>query len=333
MSVYMRNPDAPPDEAFEPGTLRHLVVGNAGRLLDPRRTPVTVIGLRPEQGFFIVRLDDFEDKGATWEIPFEDVGRYQFARDIATASPADIDRFEAAVNEFDRLLVIAVDPQRTKNTERALAKMEAEADTWLMSHSRFLRAGCDLPDPASRRGDPLLFDDLARYMDERGAGDIEAAFAAQYVRGPHAGEIVKGHRIVLAELGCVPYEGKVVRDPATFAGDWRRDRRSAHILARLAFMRALFRRLGLPRVALYRGMAVRGGLEAPRNGTFISATFSRQVAESHFAAASSDDIAILLRQSVPIERLFMTYHETAAMNERYLEAEAVLLWEPGNFAF
>ena len=29
----------------------------------------------------------------------------------------------------------------------------------------------------------------------------------------------------------------------------------------------------------------------------------------------------------------MSYLQTAAMNEHYREAEAVLLWEPGNAAF
>ncbi len=33
-------------------------------------------------------------------------------------------------------------------------------------------------------------------------------------------------------------------------------------------------------------------------------------------------------QSVPVERVFMTYLETSAMNDRFLEAEAVLLARP-----
>ena len=32
---------------------------------------------------------------------------------------------------------------------------------------------------------------------------IEEAFAEQYVRNPNSGELVKGHAIVLAELGLV----------------------------------------------------------------------------------------------------------------------------------
>ena len=48
-----------------------------------------------------------------------------------------------------------------------------------------------------------------------------------------AGELVTGHRIVIAELGLVPYAGKVVRDPGLFEGRWSKPRRAAHVLARL----------------------------------------------------------------------------------------------------
>ena len=74
MSVYLDNPDMPPDSDFEPGEHCHLVGGNKARLLDPRRTPVSVIEVRLDTGTFVIRIDDFEDKGATWEIPFEGVG-------------------------------------------------------------------------------------------------------------------------------------------------------------------------------------------------------------------------------------------------------------------
>jgi hypothetical protein len=69
--VYQTNPNALPDDRFEQGGFHHLVAGNIGRLLDPRRTPVSIIGLRRETGTFAVRIDDFEDQGAVWEIPFE----------------------------------------------------------------------------------------------------------------------------------------------------------------------------------------------------------------------------------------------------------------------
>ena len=62
MSVYLKREDAPPDSEFEPGALHHLVAGNAGRVLDPRRTPITIVDIRPDTGTFVLRIDDFEDK-------------------------------------------------------------------------------------------------------------------------------------------------------------------------------------------------------------------------------------------------------------------------------
>ncbi|MHC4949255.1 MAG: hypothetical protein ACYTG1_13535, partial [Planctomycetota bacterium] len=215
-----------------------------------------------------------------------------------------------------------------------LAAARAEADGWLAGHSRFCAEGRTLPDPETRRGDPALGDDLRRYMTDRGLADVETAFARQFVSGPHAGEIVKGHQVVLAELGLVPYEGKVLRDPATFEGDWTRDRRAAHVLARLGFVRALFGRLGHDQVELYRGLcSEREPLGPPRNNTFVSASFSRAVAESHFEAADTAACRLLLAQAVPVERVFMTYHETAEMNGAYLEAEAALLFDGDNILF
>ena len=54
---------------------------------------------------------------------------------------------------------------------------------------------------------------------------------------------------------------------------------------------------------------------------------------SHFESGSPTATRALYRQSVPVERLFMTYHETAPMNDRFKEAEAVLLYDGGNATF
>jgi hypothetical protein len=46
---------------------------------------------------------------------------------------------------------------------------------------------------------------------------------------------------------------------------------------------------------------------------------------SHFNEREPATTGVLLRQSVPILRLFMTFLETAHMNRQFKEAEAVLL--------
>jgi hypothetical protein len=71
-------------------------------------------------------------------------------------------------------------------------------------------------------------------------------------------------------------------------------------------------------------------LEPPRPRSFVAASFSRAVATAHFD--SPTDVALLARQPVPVARLFMTFLETSHMSERYREAEAVLIAEPGNLS-
>jgi len=85
-SVYQSDPDQAPDAGFLPGELRHLVAGNRGRLLDLRRTPVLVTRVSPASGFFEVEIGAFEDAGAHWLVPLEDVTSYQFAAGGRVAS-------------------------------------------------------------------------------------------------------------------------------------------------------------------------------------------------------------------------------------------------------
>jgi hypothetical protein len=86
-------------------------------------------------------------------------------------------------------------------------------------------------------------------------------------------------------------------------------------------------------VVLYRGLSTDGLPRPPANETFVSASFSFDVARSCMGETDPSTVGVLLRQRVPVERLFMTYWETAALNGPFLEAEAVLLWEAGNAVF
>jgi hypothetical protein len=333
MSVYLSNPDAPPDSAFEPGALHHVVVGNTGRLLDARRTPVSVVDIRVDTGQFVVRIDDFEDRGAEWVIPFERVSRYQFAADARRALATDVRRFEEAIQSFDRPLRVPCDEMARPTTNRQLGEARAAADKWLVAHSRFLADAGTLPDPATRTGDTRLQADLRAYLKRHDLADMEEAFARRYVSNPHSGEMVKGHCIVIAGLGLASYAGTVVRDPALFGGDWSRARRADHVILRMGFVSALLARCGRRRVILYRGMSTEGPLERRDQPTLVSSTFDRTVAESHFNSGTPEATRVLQAQAVPTERIFMTYLETAAMNTPFKEAEAVLLPGPDEAPF
>ena len=329
MSVYASNPQKRPDEEFEPGELRHLVPGNRGRMLDPRRTPVSVVEVQPDVGFADLRIEGFEDVGAVWQVPLEDVGHYQFEPHGPRATDAAVAEMEAAIERFDHSLSVETDGDDRTRTEARITERQADADAWLSARSRFLTERRALPHPSTRRGDALLAADLEAYLRGHELWHMEHAFARQFVSNPRAGEVVKGHRIVLAQLGLARYEGPIVRDRVTLDGDWSKERRAQHIVARLAFVRALFARLAIDSVTLWRGLSTESELRHPDSGrTFVSTSFDEAVARVHYDGGSSRATRVLVQQVAPVEHLFMTYLETAAMNTVFREAEAVLLARP-----
>lgn len=323
--IHQADPNKRPDAEFVPGGFDLLVVGNEGRLLDARRTPVRVVELCDRTGRFTIEILAFEDAGAQWVVPYEDVEKYQFERAAARNDATRTAEIAAISGKLNRTMVIACPPGVIEPVNALIADQTAAARQWLGEHSTFLRDGCDgLPDPAQREGDPRLIADLEGYMRDRGLWDMEEAFADAFVSFPYC-EMIKGYRIVFAEMGLMPYEGKIVRDETLFDGSWSKERRMEHIIVRLAFLRGLMAELGLETVTLYRGMSTDRSLDPPRRDTFVSATFSREVALSFFDAYGESSTGLLQRLAVPVERLFMTYHETAAMNRQFKEAEAVLL--------
>jgi hypothetical protein len=186
---------------------------------------------------------------------------------------------------------------------------------------------------SGRLGDASVQRALHGYLAGRGLTDLEAGFAERYASNPSSGELVKGHEIVIARLGLVSYHGKVVRDPHLFADGWSEERRAEHVVARLGFVRAMLRAAGHERVWLYRGLTADGPLGVPPARTFISTTFHRAVAESIAGRGPATVVSVLIGQLVPVDRVFMTFIETADLNRVYHEAEAVLLADRHNRAF
>jgi hypothetical protein len=218
--------------------------------------------------------------------------------------------------------------------EKTLARLARDR----VSACRLLaRHQSDPPDLATliarRTGDSALFGLLEEYLSACGLIESEGRFAESFASNPNSGELIKGHAIVLAELGLCPYHGRVVRDRDLFAEPWTKQRRGEHIIARLAFVQELWATWGHHVVTLYRGAAVDEPLRPRKPASFVSATFSRDVATDHFESGPTTHTAVLWRQQVPINRLFMTFLETRAMNERIHEAEAILIGDPGNRAF
>jgi hypothetical protein len=329
--IYAFDPDARPDGDFVAGELRHLVIGNRGRLLDARRTPITVTAVAPEMGGFEVEIGAFEDAGARWELPLMEVRRFQFARGGSVATSAAVDELERATARFDREMVIESDDKVRDQTLHRIAMVREGLRDWLAAREP---PAIDVAHHIARReGDPRLYALLEEVMAARGLERLDHEFTAAFVSNPGSGELVKGHAIVLAELGLCPYRGKVVRHRELFTGEWTKTRRAEHLVARLAFGQELFSGLGIDTLTVYRGLAVDGPLPAPRPSSFVSATLSREVATAHFEGGATTQTAVLWRQEVPVTRLLMTFLETREMNARFHEAEAVVIADPLNHAF
>ncbi|MDQ6605040.1 MAG: hypothetical protein M3Z06_00660 [Actinomycetota bacterium] len=324
MPVYASDPNAAPDAQFEPGRLEHLVVGNAGRLLDARRTPVRLTGIELASGQFVAEVRAFEDQGASWRVPFEEVQRFQFVRGAAHAAADELRLYRAAVARFDRQVSIEATASVAQATRARLIRERS------MVRERLDALGVPAALDAAvcierREGDPELVSIVQAILAERDLAGLDHKFAAQYVSNPWSGDLVKGHAIVAGELGIAAYRGKVMRDPQGFAAEWSKARRAEHLLLRLALITELWSRTGHSEVLLYRAVASEMTLSARLPTVFVSATFSREVAEEQFAGGPRTRAAALYRKTIPLERLFMTFWETPALNSAYREAEAVLI--------
>ncbi len=323
-AIHQFDPQRLPDDRFTPGCLDHLVPGNRGRLLDPRRTPVHVVSLDWRTGHFVVEIDAFEDRGARWEIPLEKVGNLQFALDACLAEAPDVRRMEARIAELDRPLHIPCDAARAAQTAAEIEERSRQATTWIADHSRFFAAHA-APEPTAAEGPLDLRRDALAFFASRQVHRLEEAFAAQFVSNPHSGECVKGHRIVIAELGLAPYEGRAPRDPELFDGAWSREHRAEHVLWRMAFVRAWLRRARWRELILFRGISSEKPLARGDAPTFSPASFRFDVAWSCFAGPVPHAFGRLERRLISTDRVFMTHFETDAMNRQFVEAEAVLL--------
>ncbi len=312
--------------------LMHLIVGQTLYLRDPRNTPVEVMSCEPATASFSARVSDFEDIGAEWVLPLWDVSKFRVATDAPQLSTTETAVLIQHSEVFDLVTEVPINPGAREATEVEIARCQNEIIAAL-DHSF-----PDLPTNASALISGKVAcgkwsNALESVMNLRGLQDIDRVFATQYASNPHAGEFIKGHRMVFAELGLVPYRGHIVRDPRTFEEQWAKPRRRKHILTRLAFMRTMLSRLGMASVPLYRTIYSDTELRNPENRGFVSTTFCRDVAASLFASGQKMRVSASYWQRVANERVFMSYFETPELSRRFQEAEAVLIFDELNPIF
>jgi hypothetical protein len=328
--IYESDFEPRPDSDFVPADLGRLVIGNRGRLLDARRTPVTLVDLAVERGAFVVRVEAFEDAGSTWELFLGELERFQFERDGAQASEGEVDQLRQSLARFDRELVIECADKDRDASLNELRRRRKQVRHRFGSRLDVGDVGAEQR-VSRREGDPRLYAVTEALLEEHGLGAIERDLLAPLVSNPRAGEMVKGHAIVLAELGLCPYHGRILRDADVFAGGRSKAVRSEHVLWRMALTQEVWSSIGP--FPIFRAAASDHALRPLANRSIVSATFSRAVADSHFEGGPTTTAALLLRQSLPVERLLMTFMETRAMNDRFREAEALLIGSDSSVAF
>jgi hypothetical protein len=193
-----------------------------------------------------------------WELPLKEVRRFQFARGGTIATSDVLADLKHAAARYDREMVVEVDDRARDQTLHRIATARKGILDWLAGREF---PAIDLAHHISRReGDHRLYGVLEEVMATRGLEQLDREFSAAFVSNPASGEIVKGHAIVLGELGLCPYRGKIVRHPELFTGKWSKSRRAEHLVTRLAFAQVLFSSLALETVTLYRGAAMDGPL-------------------------------------------------------------------------
>lgn len=316
-----------PDSNFDNGTLAHLVVGNEGRVLDGRRTPGFIEHYDNDSAMFIWRITGFEDAGNCWEIPAEQISSYQFRKDSPLLSQDDVSCISKRCQELNKTLCIPKSSTAYAETEQAIEKQEQVACEWIIQHSVFYQMGAEF-DFYAKEGNELLFADLEKYLQLNSLYELEKETAEQYLLNPYSGEWIKGMRIVMAEMGLIAYNSAYPRKKETFMGIGSKEKRIAYVIARIAFVRSIFKLKGITEIPLFRGMSSEIDFyETPQ--TLISTTLSASTAMefADIKQSSKARSAYFVKFTCPVDKLFMTFFETRQFNERYKEQEAIIFYD------
>lgn len=327
MGIHEYDNNIRSDEEFIDGNLYLLVEGNHCRLLDGRRTTGIIEKYFEDSAMFRWRITKYEDKGKYWDLPAEDVKNFQFEKDSYKLSKSKFKEIEDKVKKYEEIFSIQMEKSVRDNTEEEIKKTKVNIIRWLEKNSVFLKNNDEI-NFLSREGSKLLSRDLKNYMKSIDLDKVEEITAETMVLNPDSGEWIKGMSIVLAEMGLVSFTGKRPRTNEIFKGIGNKKNRQKYLVNRLAFLRVYFNILNIKEVVLYRGMCnEKQWRKIPR--TYLPCTFNLEVAKafSDFDRESKYKISYLVKMTCPVEKLFMTYIETEAMNRQYKEAEALILYD------
>ncbi|MBI9011466.1 MAG: hypothetical protein JEZ08_04490 [Clostridiales bacterium] len=329
MGLHQQNEEMLSDDHFLEGEIKYLEVGNKCRLLDGRRTPGVIQSLDYVSGHFRWEIMDFEDKGKTWDVRFESVENYQFEKDVIING--DIDKIETIISKLNKKISVPRAMDKVEDTEKKIEILMDSTNQWIQNKSKFICKMTELDRKDSTQLEQISHDFLG-YMESLELLALETKTSELMVLNPNSGEWIKGLMIVMAELGLASYDGNMARSEHLFTGMGDKAIREKYILQRMAFIRCLFNRFNKSEITLFRGMSSEGTWFIPKR-TFLSMTFDPEVASafSDFEEDSRYKTSYMIKSSVDIKQIFMTYIETKEMNERYKEKEAII-YDTGNMS-
>lgn len=323
MSIHLQEENKRNDSEFKAGALQWLKEGHICRLLDGRRTTGYIETIFEQSAMFRWRITQFEDAGKYWDLPFSAINNFQFERQVVEIKQEKIDQYEALEAHFSKTLHIPRDLNLYEETQKELAIFENDATSYIQTNIGEI-SGFDL---AHFTAQESLFDVFEAYMASHDLIKEELRTQMLLVLNPDSGEWMKGLKIVMAEMGLTSYKGLIPRTTDIFEGRNSKANRKKYLLHRLAFLRACYRYYGHEEVPLFRGMATESEYTRVER-SLVSCTFDCKVAQSFsgFEPVCPYRNGYVVKLTVPVDQLFMTYNETRAMSQQYKEAEAVIFY-------
>ncbi|MCD2346717.1 hypothetical protein [Clostridium guangxiense] len=327
MGIHQFNINSLSDDEFVNGEVKYIVKKNQCRLLDGRRTPGYIEDYFEDTAMFRWRIIDFEDKGNYWDLPVEDIKSFQILKNSEELDMEAVDRITEKINFFNKSIVIQADIIKKEMVEEKINIVERNILNWFKDNSNklLIEQAMNLN---SEEGNKELIKDIKRYMKSIEMDCIEEKTSSEIVLNPNS-EWLKGIKIILAKLGIVNYKNKILRDEKIFDNMGGEKRIIEYIINRIAYVRSYFKMLNIDEVILYRGMSTEREWINCYEKSLTSWTFSLEVALS-FADLDKNNKyknGYVIKRTVPIENIFMTYLETESMNKQYKECEAILFFD------
>jgi len=131
MSVHQYDKNMRSDEEFVKGEYCYLVPGNKCRLLDGRRTTGVIEEYFEESGMFRWRITKYEDKGKYWDLPAEEISRFQFEKDFKKLDGKKIKEIEDTIIKYNKKITIKTNPRDREITQNKVKETKKNIKEWL----------------------------------------------------------------------------------------------------------------------------------------------------------------------------------------------------------